>query len=377
MDAVRTESFTPMEMLDWKGLEFIGGLQNLMAGREEQLFAWSRYGDPAKLFVVYFPLLFCLSNKWGIRLMWIGVLGEWLNLCLKWLLFGDRPYWYAVEMAQAHPNVSVPFTQQYPMTCETGPGNPSGHAMITGAVWCVLATALLKKLEKHIWSDQKRCPTLVYTAVWSTFSICYLLVCLSRLSLAAHFPHQVIAGVICGMLLLAAMSTVALSAVRVRTYIITSALLLAGAYGLYVSLRLVGINPDWSVVKALTFCDNRAWVHLNTAPLHSLARLCGALLGLGLGLYAREHTNAYHESQQHKRNHQHALDIRMVSAVLAVFLYKCAESIPLSQDPIELFYVAAFVKHTIVPVLVVAVVPVVANHLLTCFYSIPKSKFAS
>lgn len=173
------------------------------------------------------------------------------------------------------------------------------------------------------------------------------------------------------MILLAATANISLSEVRVRTYIVLSGLLLTVAYGEYVAIRLAGIDPDWSVMKALTFCSHREWVHLNTAPLHTLARLCGALLGLGLGLYARAKLDIdqYYVTQQHKRSYRHPTDMRIMSAMLAVCVYSYAESINLTHDPIELFYVLAFIKHTIVPIIVVAAVPPVVNQLHSLLHS--------
>ena len=37
------------------------------------------------------------------------------------ILFGERPYWWVHEGAYYHDKVA-PHIQQYPMTCETGPG---------------------------------------------------------------------------------------------------------------------------------------------------------------------------------------------------------------------------------------------------------------
>ncbi|KAK7919360.1 hypothetical protein WMY93_010644 [Mugilogobius chulae] len=33
----------------------------------------------------------------AIRLIWVAVIGDWLNLVLKWVLFGERPYWWVHE----------------------------------------------------------------------------------------------------------------------------------------------------------------------------------------------------------------------------------------------------------------------------------------
>ncbi|XP_014665066.1 PREDICTED: glucose-6-phosphatase-like [Priapulus caudatus] len=261
------------------------------------------------------------------------------------------------------------------MTCETGPGSPSGHAMITGAVWCVLIAALLRKLQKHVLPGHEGVSRVVSAVVWAIFAVCYLLVCLSRLSLGAHFPHQIIAGAICGMVLVAGLAWIPITSMRTRNYVITSGVLFGLAYDEYLCIRCLGFNPDWSVVKALTFCKEQGWVNLNTAPLHSLARLCGALLGLGIGLNLRTWVSPIPEGYgQGQKRYRRPWDARMVTAVLAAGLYRYAESLPLPYEPMALFYVSAFVKHTIVPVLVVAVVPLVGDFIIRCFHHFPLHK---
>lgn len=40
------------------------------------------------------------------------------------ILFGERPYWWVHETAH-YANTVPPHIEQYPMTCETGPGEKS------------------------------------------------------------------------------------------------------------------------------------------------------------------------------------------------------------------------------------------------------------
>uniref|UniRef100_A0A674JXV1 Phosphatidic acid phosphatase type 2/haloperoxidase domain-containing protein n=1 Tax=Terrapene triunguis TaxID=2587831 RepID=A0A674JXV1_9SAUR len=58
------------------------------------------------------------------------------------ILFGQRPYWWVHETGY-YGNASTPVIQQFPLTCETGPGSPSGHAMGSAGVYYVMVTALL------------------------------------------------------------------------------------------------------------------------------------------------------------------------------------------------------------------------------------------
>lgn len=51
------------------------------------------------------------------------------------ILFGERPYWWVHETAY-YANAVPPHIEQYPMTCETGPGERH-HYSCTAALTCV------------------------------------------------------------------------------------------------------------------------------------------------------------------------------------------------------------------------------------------------
>ncbi|KAI4544124.1 hypothetical protein MJG53_002975 [Ovis ammon polii x Ovis aries] len=81
----------------------------------------SSVGDPRNIFAIYFPLWFQLNQTVGTKMIWVAVIGDWFNLIFKWILFGHRPYWW-VQETQIYPNHSSPCLEQFPTTCETGPG---------------------------------------------------------------------------------------------------------------------------------------------------------------------------------------------------------------------------------------------------------------
>ncbi|TFK14637.1 monocarboxylate transporter 10 [Platysternon megacephalum] len=116
---------------------------------------------------------------------------------LTWILFGHRPYWW-VQETMIYPNQSSPCLEQFPITCETGPGSPSGHAMGSSCVWYVMVTAALSYTVR--WKDEAAITLhrLTWSFLWSVFWIIQISVCVSRVFIATHFPHQVILGVIGG-----------------------------------------------------------------------------------------------------------------------------------------------------------------------------------
>lgn len=97
-----------------------------------------------------------------------------INLKNFWR-FGERPYWWSLEQANAH---AVPHLKQFPVTCETGPGSPSGHAMITAAIFYIICDYI---------STKKR---ILHVPIWTSYVLMIVSVSISRLYIAAHFPHQ-------------------------------------------------------------------------------------------------------------------------------------------------------------------------------------------
>ncbi|NXA40927.1 G6PC phosphatase, partial [Eudromia elegans] len=273
-----------MDLLHAAGVQATQRLQQHFQGAQDWFLFVSFAADLRNTFFVLFPLWFHFCRPVGIRLLWVAVIGDWLNLVFKWLLFGERPYWWVHE-TDYYGNASAPHIQQFPLTCETGPGSPSGHAMGAAGVYYVMVTALLS-----LAAGERQAKTLKYwllwTVLWSGFWAVQVCVCLSRVFIAAHFPHQVVAGVISGMVVAETFRHVrSIYSASLRRYLCVTAFLLAFALGLYALLRLLGVELLWTLAKARRWCARPEWVHLDTTPFASLLRNLGALCGLGLALH--------------------------------------------------------------------------------------------
>ncbi|XP_032252504.1 glucose-6-phosphatase isoform X2 [Phoca vitulina] len=86
--------------------------------------------DLRNAFYILFPIWFHLREAVGIKLLWVAVIGDWLNLVFKWILFGQRPYWWVMD-TDYYSNTSVPLIKQFPVTCETGPGEKKANLQIS------------------------------------------------------------------------------------------------------------------------------------------------------------------------------------------------------------------------------------------------------
>ncbi|XP_027481606.1 glucose-6-phosphatase 3 isoform X4 [Zalophus californianus] len=144
-----------MESTLGAGIAMAEALQNQLPWLES-VWLWVTFlGDPKSLFLFYFPAAYYASRRVGIAVLWISLITEWLNLVFKWFLFGDRPFWWVHESgyySQAPAQV-----HQFPSSCETGPGSPSGHCMITGAALWPIMTAVSSRLATR---THRCCPGL-------------------------------------------------------------------------------------------------------------------------------------------------------------------------------------------------------------------------
>ncbi|XP_028844039.1 glucose-6-phosphatase 3 [Denticeps clupeoides] len=333
-----------MDALHTQGLRAAEALQ-LATGSHHDLWLFaSHLGDPKAAFLLLFPLSFHLSRRVGLAVVWAAALSEWLNLVLKWVLFGERPFWWIGEsrlFVKAPPQV-----QQFPSTCETGPGSPSGHMMVTAAVWWVVTSSLTSHLYSRTNSKLfAGVPLLLYALV-------LVAVGLSRIFLLAHFPHQVVGGFLAGLVLGVLLNRTELESRSLLFFLATSAALFAGALLFYSGLQQVGVDPSWSIALARRWCTRSEWVRMDTTPFSSLMRDCGALIGLGLAKVWRPRGWSFSWAPK-----------ALCLALSSMALYHI-NRFALPVSPPVLFYTLFLIKFSIVPQVVMFLIPGLV-HLLT------------
>ncbi|XP_068192458.1 glucose-6-phosphatase catalytic subunit 1 [Antennarius striatus] len=347
-----------MDLLHSSGVSSTYYLQTHFSHNQKYFLSVSMATDLRNTFFLLFPIWFHVRQAEAIKLVWVAVVGDWVNLMLKWLLFGERPYWW-VQETDYYRNSSQPMIEQFPMTCETGPGSPSGHAMGTAAVYYTMMSSLLTIALKREEHQIRRCQTnnlylsnrCVRVSLWTLFWCVQVCVCLSRVFVAAHFPHQVITGVVIGILVAESMNrTQQIHEAGLGSYLLTSLLLLSLALLLYLLLQLVGIDLLWSVEKAQCWCHRAEWVSVDTSPLASLFRNTGSLLGLGLGLHCP------HKVVFAKGAEGTIYRFICLSATLVMLhLFDSAFRPPVHIG--ALFYLLSFCKSATVPLATVVIVP--------------------
>ncbi|KAF7666175.1 hypothetical protein LDENG_00117660 [Lucifuga dentata] len=326
----------------------------------QDLFLWVSWAaDLRNTFFIFFPLWFHLRPSVGIKLIWVAVIGDWLNLVFKWILFGERPYWWVHETPY-YANTVRPHIEQYPMTCETGPGSPSGHAMGAAGIYYTLVTSILAIMNcKKKFGNKKSTKSSWYlkTILWTVFCGVQVCVCLSRVFLAAHFPHQVIAGVITGMIVAEAFNrTEWIYSTNMKKYFYITLFLTSFAVGFYLLLKVLGVDLLWTLEKAQKWCVRPEWVHLDSTPFASLLRNMGTLFGLGLGLHSPLYTETKKSSSTLVKTGY------IISSLVLLHLF---DSVKPPTHTAALFYLLSFCKSATVPLATVSIIPYCVNGALS------------
>ncbi|XP_026207427.1 glucose-6-phosphatase a, catalytic subunit, tandem duplicate 1 [Anabas testudineus] len=335
-----------MDLLHSWGVELAVHLQTKYSKYEDLFGLASTVADLHTTFFWLFPIWFHLRRDTGLRLLWVAVIGDWLNLVLKWVLCGERPYWWVHE-TRFYGAGPAPSLHQFSITCETGPGSPSGHAMGAAGVWFVMVTALLSV------ATGRRCPPLInkflQIGLWMLMGLVLLVVCMSRVYMAAHFPHQVIAGVITGLVVAQLVSNQKwIYTASMNQYFFTTLFLTSFAVGFYLLLKALGVDLLWTLDKAQKWCIRPEWVHLDTTPFASLLRNMGSLFGLGLGL----HSPLYNSN---KKNTSAIFKIGCIT--VSLFLLQFLDGWTFSAENHMTFYFLSFSKSVVALLVPTTMVP--------------------
>ena len=325
-----------------QGLGLTSQLQHHLSEYHHHLVMFSHLGDPRYAFLVLFPYAYAIDNMLGLQVVWLASLTEWLNAILKWIARDDRPYWWHDDKC----DYSGMNLRQFSITCESGPGFPSGHVMSTSSLALLLILYVRGALKD---TQMKRRVTCVGAVL---FMLLITLVSLSRVFIATHFPHQVVVGAVVGMATAVTVYTVASRGpptylLNKKSFLI-GGFLLAVALALFQLLSLFELNPMSSVNLALRHCERREWVHVDTTLFFAVVRDIGSLCGVALSAVL---LNWSQRGRVWLRNLYDKSPIETVgSMVLGVALsevIRLGEQWKLPQEDINVFYFLAAAKYMV------------------------------
>ncbi|UCE30763.1 MAG: phosphatase PAP2 family protein [Burkholderiales bacterium] len=133
-------------------------------------FLWITQLGGEQFFLLLVPLVYwCLDKRLGLRLAYLYMFSVLANLWMKALFAAPRPYQYDSRVRLVGP-------------AQTQPGFPSGHAQSATAVWGLLGLRVRRN------------------GMWWLAAVVVSLVSVSRVYLGVHFPHDVAAGVLLGVI---------------------------------------------------------------------------------------------------------------------------------------------------------------------------------
>ncbi|XP_077108652.1 glucose-6-phosphatase 3 isoform X2 [Ranitomeya variabilis] len=323
------------------GVALAAYLQEHLHGSED-FWLWVTYlGDPGCIFLLYFPLAYALQHQLGVTVLWLGVIGEWLNLVFKWFLFGERPFWWVYETG-LHEIYNL---TQFPSTCETGPGSPSGHCMITGAALWPIVMFCTGRLQSGVL---RTVPLILYLLLMAGIAV-------SRLLILAHFPHQVVAGILTGVFLGYVLPRTAPHDRNLVFFLRSSLFLLLGALLVYCGISAFGVDLSWSIHRANKWCAKTEWIRPETRPFSSVTRSAGNTLGLGFAL----HFPFFHRLHTDTPGWRE----RGISMVLSFLFLKLQHALPLPVSPPLLYYLLNFMRHCTCPLIVIILAPYIVRCL--------------
>jgi membrane-associated phospholipid phosphatase len=160
-----------MENLFNSGLQIIQWMQSLGTWLTPVMKFFTFLGTAQFYLVVAPAVLWCIDATLGLRLGLFLMINGMVNSALKVAFHGPRPYWYTNQVKVLG-------------SAENSFGAPSGHAQNAVVVWGTLAERIKTR------------------AAWVIAIIIMVLIGLSRIYLAVHFPHDVLVGWAFGAIML-------------------------------------------------------------------------------------------------------------------------------------------------------------------------------
>lgn len=240
-------------------VDIVTWFQDLPGVLEAPMLFFTWLGFPI-IYIVLVPVVYwCLGARLGLRLALFLFAGGLLNDIAKLGLRSPRPYWVSADV-EAFRAPSGAF------------GMPSGHSQVTAPAWAML-----------VWGIGRRWAVVAGVALAALIGV-------SRIYLGAHFPSQVLVGLVIGFALLAGMNVIErhqlgrliARSTRQQLGLIVALTALVTAVG----YLLVAAGGSWRPPTA--WIDNyvgRAGAGEALEPVedHGLAFSAGSLLGTAIG----------------------------------------------------------------------------------------------
>ncbi len=248
-----------MDSLYSSGMQIIQWFQSLGAWLTPIMKLITFLGNEQFYLIVAPAILWCIDSTLGLRVGLFLMANEMVITTLKVAIHGPRPYWYTNDVKVLG-------------SAENSFGAPSGHAQNAVVVW--------GRLAHHI----KTRPA------WVIAIILMVLIGLSRIYLALHFPHDVLLGWVFGAIMLWILLRLEKPAVSwLKKNVVGVQLLLIFLFSLVsiliivlsqLALRAWTLPPEWINNARSSFPTEPAITPLS---FHNFLTSPGAFFGLAAG----------------------------------------------------------------------------------------------
>lgn len=316
--------------MPWPGLDWVLTLQQLSPALDGVMRALSFFGDEV-FFSAFVPFLYwCVDATLGLRVLAILVGSDCVNDVVKWTVHAPRPFWVDAQVKA--------------LSLESAYGLPSGHAQNAAAIWPTLAR--------------------VVRARWAAIAAVLLIlgISISRLYLGVHFPQDVLAGWVIGMVILAAYRRAEPGAVRwfearsvgaqVLAALGLSILMLMVALGVRAAIAGIADPPGWSAQATTGLPPTDAKRAYDTRSLDGAVASVGVVFGAGVGLALMRRSARFSPGGAWRTR-----AARLAVGLLIVVVLRIGLAAVFPRDPMVVGLVFRYVRYALLAVGVVWVAP--------------------
>jgi membrane-associated phospholipid phosphatase len=248
-----------MDNLFTSGLQIIQWFQSLGTWLTPVMKLFTFLGNEQFYLLVAPAILWCIDATLGLRLGLFLMINGMINTAFKVALHGPRPYWYSNQVKVLG-------------SAENSFGVPSGHAQNAVVVWGTMAERIKRRLA------------------WVIAIIIMVMIGLSRIYLAVHFPHDVLFGWILGVIMLWVLLFFEKPAINwIKRFKVATQLLVVFLFSLFMILIVIiaqlglqgwAVPMDWVSNAHLAFPNEP---EITPLSFHNFLSSPGAFFGLVAG----------------------------------------------------------------------------------------------
>jgi glucose-6-phosphatase len=339
--------WTWLESVRWTECALAQQLQQLCKSDDSFLIQSAHFGHPNVFYSIFFPLFYLLAPSLAALALCTVAMAEYLNTLFKWAFNDDRPYWWIHEIQQ-NANLTeaeCPQLFQVPETCETGPGFPSGHVMISVCVCLVV----MRSASQSRWLSQQN---LVRRVLWLAVLYYVAVIAVGRVYISAHFIDQAVFGALFGVFSALLIERSQLSTAHFRRLATISIGCLTTALLLQRGLSLLSMDPNWTLRMAKKHCFDPKYAKADTTPSYVVWKTCGSLFGSAL-------TFAYFGKRWRLPSGfggNSVIGIKLffglLLACLVTWLLTVTSPSPTNLSNVQHFYLFTYIQHALLPIVV-------------------------